>query len=81
MGPSVLATCIVQTLNDSDNTFQKRFLKRLDKAYAELQNDPVASSHSREEIAWTRELLTGVRFSDPAGQIFLGGQPLKKPRR
>jgi hypothetical protein len=81
MGPSVLAACVAQTLNESDPTFLPRLVKRLRAAHAELSNDPVASRHSLEEIAWTCELLTGVSFSDPAGQVFLGGEPPKKSRR
>lgn len=39
-GTAVLAACIVQTLNESDNTFQERFLKRLSEAYYEIRDNP-----------------------------------------
>ena len=70
MGPSVLITCLVQILNGSDKTFQKRFLKRLEKAYVELENDPVASSHSVEPLAWVHELLTGMNMRSGQGSPF-----------
>jgi hypothetical protein len=33
---AILATCIVQTLNESDPSFQERFLGRLQRAYTRL---------------------------------------------
>ena len=71
MGPSILTTCLVQTLNASDKTFQRRFLKRLERAYTELQNDPVASPHSIEQLAWVYELLTGLSMRSGFGKPFL----------
>jgi hypothetical protein len=59
-GMAALTACIVQTLNESDPTFQKRFLKRLERAYDLIRDD--AEGDVREELellAWVRELLTG----------------------
>ena len=36
-GTTVLAACIVQTLNESDNTFQGRLLKRLTESYYDIR--------------------------------------------
>ena len=66
-GAAILAACVVQTLNESDQTFQTRFLDRLAAAYRELKDNtdgPV--QQEMELLAWTRELLTG--FSPLAGQ-------------
>jgi hypothetical protein len=38
-GAAILATCIVQTLTESDPTFQDRFLERLSRAYRELKDN------------------------------------------
>jgi hypothetical protein len=38
-GVAILATCTVQTLNESDPTFQDRFLERLATAYRELKGN------------------------------------------
>jgi hypothetical protein len=69
--PSILIACVVQTLNESDNTFQRRFLERLDRAYAEVREDESVSIHSLEELTWTRELLTGFGFAGGQGKPFL----------
>ena len=65
-GVAVLATCIVQTLNETDETFQAR----LERAHNELRDGHVDwDGDMLEEIAllnWTRELITG--FSLGKGQ-------------
>lgn len=68
---AILATCIVQTLGESDRTYPKRFLERLERAYA-LERDQ-AGIHELELLSWTRELLTGFNFSTGQGEPFLGG--------
>lgn len=70
-GTAVLAACIVQTLNESDPSFQARFLDRLSRAYEELRYRPETDHHELELIAWTRELLTGFNFADGQGRPFL----------
>ena len=68
---AVLATCIVQTLNESDQVAQARFLERLSRAYATVRDgaDQVGVV-DLEVLAWTRELLTGFNFSTGQGTPF-----------
>jgi hypothetical protein len=54
-GVATLAACIIQTLNESDPTFQKRFLKRLERAYDRIRDD--MEGDVRQEL----ELLSCVR--------------------
>lgn len=66
-GVAVLATCIVQTLHESDPTFQTRFLKKLTDAYYDRRDNGDPGNQSELELlSWTRQLLTG--FSPIAGQ-------------
>jgi hypothetical protein len=80
LGPAVLVTCIVQTLAESNSTFQARFLNRLERAYRELREDPKATLHTLAELSWVRELLTGRSVVSGYGEPFLGGVK-PKPRR
>ncbi len=61
-GVAILITCVVQTLNEKDRTFQKRFLKRLSEANYEVRNKWVGSDITQELelLQWTRAMLTGV---------------------
>lgn len=74
LGMATLAACIVQTLNETDQSFQARFLDRLGRAYHEYrdnsENDPM---HVLELLSWTRELLTGWNPISGQGEPFLGG--------
>jgi hypothetical protein len=54
-GVAVLAACVIQTLNESDPTFQKRFLKRLERAYDQIRDE--TEGDVRQEL----ELLSCVR--------------------
>jgi hypothetical protein len=73
-GVAVLATCIVQTLNESDPTFQDRFLKRLTDAYYELRDNTDGDViQELELLSWTREYLTGFDHVNGQRQPFLGG--------
>ena len=69
-GAAILAACIVETLHESDPSFQSRFLKRLEWAYRDLK-DNYGRDHIEEMelLAWTREFLTGEA---------LGGAPSKR---
>lgn len=59
-GTAVLTACVVQTLNESDPSFETRFLERLALAYRELKDNTDGEvQHEMELLAWTRELLTG----------------------
>lgn len=71
-GVAVLATCIVQTMNEVDDTFRDRFLDRLARAYRELRDEPVGDLvDDLELLSWTRELLTGASFVNGQGRPFL----------
>lgn len=71
-GTAVLVTCIAQALNESDPSFQKRFLDQIDRAYSELQHAPGADPiRQLELISWTRELLTGFSMVTGQGKPFL----------
>ncbi len=72
-GMAVLTTCVVQTLNESDPTFRERFVRRLERAYRELQTDD-RRGHDQdmfEALAWTREFLTGFSHASGQGRPFL----------
>jgi hypothetical protein len=72
---AILATCIVQTLNEADPSFQRRFVERLDRAYGEIRNDPDKYPgppyHELELLTWVRTLLTGFNPSTGQGRPFL----------
>lgn len=71
-GLVVLVACIVQTLQKSDPTFQKRFLDRLEAAYRHLKDEGREEDlPDLEVLQWTRELLTGFSFSKGKGEPFL----------
>jgi len=71
LGAAVLVSCIVQTLNESDSTFQPRFLNRLERAYSALRDDPRMTIHAFEQLAWVKQLLTSWRFSRNEEKAFL----------
>lgn len=74
-GTAVLVTCIVQTLNETDPTFQERFLRRLGEAYAELRdNSEQGPLHELELLSWTRSMLTGFNHVTGQGAPFLDGR-------
>ncbi|NSY17245.1 hypothetical protein [Neorhizobium sp. AL 9.2.2] len=73
-GVSVLAACVVQTINESDTTFQDRFLLKLRDAYIELRDNSDGDvTQQLELLSWTRQHLTG--FSPITGQ----GKPFLEP--
>jgi hypothetical protein len=72
-GVAILATCVVQTLNESDPSFQERFLNRLGRAYRELKDNSEGDViQEMELLAWTREYLTGFNLVTGQGKPFLG---------
>jgi hypothetical protein len=79
-GVAVLAACIVQTLNESDPTFQRRFLERLAQAYAEIKDDWPGPDviQELELLSGTREFLTGFDRIEGQGEPFLHSY---KPRQ
>lgn len=70
-GVAVLAAVVVQTLNATDQSYQKRFLENLVRAHGELEGNTDGSLHEIELLHWTRELLTGWSFSQGQGKPFL----------
>ncbi|GLS18115.1 hypothetical protein GCM10007874_11310 [Labrys miyagiensis] len=71
-GVAVLAACIVQTLNESDPTFQERFLKRLGDAYQEVRDNCEGEVNEELELLnWTTELLAGFDCINGKDKPFL----------
>lgn len=71
-GTAILAACIVQTLNESDPSFEERFLERLRRAYYELRDNTEGDViQELELLSWTREYLTGFSNFTGQGQPFL----------
>jgi hypothetical protein len=56
LAAAYLAASIVQTLNESDPTFQERLSRTLQKAYGTLR-DEGGTTAGLELLAWTREIL------------------------
>lgn len=57
---AALAACIVGTLNESDPSFEARFLDRLRREYEKYRNNTDADPlHVLDVIHWTGELLAG----------------------
>jgi hypothetical protein len=63
-------------LNETDPTFQKRFLDRLSKAYGEIRDNWEGDDLNQELelLSWTREYLTGWNKVTGQGAPFLHGQ-------
>jgi hypothetical protein len=71
-GVAILATCVVQTLSESDPSFEERFLSRLSHAYQELKDNSEGDViQEMELLAWTREYLTGFSHFTGQGKPFL----------
>lgn len=71
-GMAILAACVVQTLNESDPSFEERFLERLGRAYGELKDNSEGDVRQEMELVnWTRELLTGWSPITGQGKKFL----------
>lgn len=72
VGVSILTTCLVQTINETDPTFQERFLKKLSDAYYELRDNTDGDVIEQLELLnWTREFLTGFSLFTGQGKPFL----------
>ncbi len=56
-GAAILAACIAQTMNESDPSFQARFLKRLEAAYYSLWEEGADRMDEMEMVSWVREIL------------------------
>jgi hypothetical protein len=74
-GVAMLATCIVQTMNESDPTFTGRFLERLARAYRELKDNSEGDViQEMTLLSWTRSHLTGFDHINGQREPFLGGE-------
>ena len=72
-GMAILTTCLVQTLSQSDRSFQDRFLKHLTEAHYEVRDNTDGEvRHELELLSWTRSLLTGFNLVTGQGKPFLG---------
>lgn len=70
-GAAILVACIAQTLNESDPSFEARFVDRLERAYREIRDDADALD-ALELLSWVRTLLTGFDHTSGQGKPFLG---------
>jgi hypothetical protein len=74
-GVAVLATCIVQTMNETDPTFTDRFLRRVERAYYEIREGRMGwegdTLQELELLKWMRVLLTDFNRIDGQGRPFL----------
>jgi len=69
---AALVTCVVTTLNETEPSFQERFLANLDKAYCKFQDDTGDDIiQELELLSWTRSLLTGFDHIGGQGKPFL----------
>jgi hypothetical protein len=65
-GMAALTACVVQTLNESDPTFQKRFLERLERAYYEFRDNLEGDVNQELQLfSLTRGYLTGWNTTGP----------------
>ena len=63
-----MAICVFQALNETDPTFQKRFLNKLERAYDLIRHDTEGDVRQELELLSTvRELLTGWSWSKGRG--------------
>lgn len=71
LGVATIVTALVDTLNETDPTFKRRFLERLGQAGYSRKNGRRPSELDEIELLnWTTEFITG--FSGISGQ----GEPL-----
>jgi hypothetical protein len=73
-GVAALTACVVQTLNESDPSFQERFLKRLTEVYYHFRDNTELTNTTQELelFSWTREYLTGFSHFTGQGKPLLG---------
>lgn len=71
VGVSILAATLVKTLNETDTTFQDRFLKNLTAAHYKLRDDtPGIVQEQMELLTCVRELITGFSHFTGQGEPF-----------
>lgn len=71
VGVVVLATCLVETLTETDPSFRDRFMKKMGDAYYKLRDDSEGDQVEQMELLdWTRSLLTGFDKISGQGEPF-----------
>jgi hypothetical protein len=71
LGVAVLATCIVEAMNETDPTFKPRLLEKIRQAYYKLRDDSEGDQIEQMELLdWTRSLLDGFDFIRGQGRPF-----------
>jgi hypothetical protein len=71
-GVAALVACLVQTVNETDPSFQDRFLAKLSEAYREFKDKTDGDViQELELISWTRNYLTGWSWETGQGKPFL----------
>ena len=71
-GVAILAAVLVQTLNETDSSFQRRFVERIGAAYRELKDNTDGDViQEMELLSWTTSRLTGFDRISGQGEPFL----------
>lgn len=77
-GTAAITACLVKTLNESDPTFQDRFLGHLETAYRKFKNQEGPFTQGElgkltelELISWVTEMITGQSFGVGQKEPFL----------
>lgn len=74
LGVAAMITALVHTLNETDPSFQERFLKRLDQAAYSRKNAARYSELDESELySWTTEFITGFSFVGGQGSPLYTG--------
>jgi hypothetical protein len=69
--------CLVQTINETDPSFQERFSAKLEEGYREFKDHTEGDvTQELELFSWTREYLTGWNMITGQGKPFLGSSRL-----
>jgi hypothetical protein len=72
-GVAAMFACLVQTINETDPSFQERFSAKLVEGYREFKDNTEGDvTQELELFSWTREYLTGWNMITGQGKPFLG---------
>ena len=69
---AAVVACIVQTLDESDQTFRERFEGRLSQWYEAVRNNPEYGLPAIETISWARDAARSGPSSLAPSDIALG---------
>ncbi|WGM31484.1 hypothetical protein [Brevundimonas sp. NIBR11] len=73
-GIAAMITALVHTMNETDPTFQRRFLARLDQAeYSRRNSERPAEVDEMELYSWTSSFITGFDFVTGKGDPLYTG--------